>query len=123
MIRAREDERMASKFEAKAAPIRHQLDLLLDEREKQTTQLEQTKESLDAAAAELNTFRNQYNEAKDIVAADREEKDKIARACSEPYRYASGMYYFPTSLTLNNLYLITLLQYLTAPTPRLKPVQ
>jgi septal ring factor EnvC (AmiA/AmiB activator) len=71
---------MASKFESKAAPIGHQLDLLLDEREKRTTQLEQTKESLDAAAAELNTFRNQYNEAKDIVAANREEKDKIARA-------------------------------------------
>ena len=50
-------------------------------------------------------------------------RDEHCTFSGEPYRHSSGTYYSPTGLTLDNLYLTTLLQYLTAPISRLKPVQ
>lgn len=78
--RAEEDRVMVGKFEARTGPMRHRLALLFDQREELTKQLQEIKRQCDAVEADLDGVSLQFEEAKQITAADRERKDESARA-------------------------------------------
>ncbi|KAG8165932.1 hypothetical protein KVR01_004484 [Diaporthe batatas] len=78
--RAEEDRVMVGKFEDKTGPMRRQLALLFDQREELTKQLQDVKRKCDHVEADLDGVSLQFEEAKQIMAADRERKDESARA-------------------------------------------
>lgn len=78
--RAEEDRVMVGKFESKTAPMRRQLALLFDQREELTKQLQEVKRQCDHVEADLDGVSLQFEEAKQIMAVDRERKDESARA-------------------------------------------
>lgn len=78
--RAEEDRVMVGKFEDRTGPMRRQLAVLFDQREELTKQLQEIKRQCDHVEADLDGVSLQFEEAKQIMAADRERKDESARA-------------------------------------------
>ncbi|POS72267.1 hypothetical protein DHEL01_v209341 [Diaporthe helianthi] len=78
--RAEEDRVMVGKFEAKTAPMRRQLAMLFDQREELAKKLQEVKRQCDHVEADLDGVSLQFEEAKQIMAADRQRKDESARA-------------------------------------------
>jgi hypothetical protein len=78
--RAEEDRVMVGKFEARTAPMRRRLALLFDQREELTKQLQEVKMQCDLVEADLDGVSLQFEEAKQIMAVDRQRKDESARA-------------------------------------------
>ncbi|KUI65398.1 hypothetical protein VM1G_00464 [Cytospora mali] len=78
--RAEEDRSMNAKFEARTGPIRQKLTELVDERERLSLALQEVKKQYDAVEAQLDNLGLQFEEAKQVTAADRERKDESARA-------------------------------------------
>jgi hypothetical protein len=79
-VRAEEDRVMAGEIESRTAPIRHQLIMLLDQREELTKQLQEIKRQCELVKAELDEVTFQFGGAKQIMAADRQRKDENAQA-------------------------------------------
>lgn len=81
-VRARveEDRSMSAKFETRTGPIRQRLTELVDEREKLSLALQEVKKQYEAVEAQLDSLGLQFEEAKQVTAADRERKDESARA-------------------------------------------
>ncbi|KUI58822.1 hypothetical protein VP1G_06056 [Cytospora mali] len=78
--RAEEDRSMNAKFEARTGPIRQKLTELVDERERLSLALQEVKKQYEAVEAQLDNLGLQFEEAKQVTAADRERKDESARA-------------------------------------------
>ncbi|KAH8757908.1 hypothetical protein F5883DRAFT_153528 [Diaporthe sp. PMI_573] len=74
-----EDRVMVGKFESRTEPLRRQLATLFDRREELTKQLQGVKGKCDLVKADLDGVSLQFQEAKQIIADDREGKDKSAR--------------------------------------------
>ncbi|KAL1866178.1 hypothetical protein Daus18300_006842 [Diaporthe australafricana] len=78
--RAEEDRTMMGKFEARTAPMRQQLAVLFEQRGELSRRLQEVKRQCDGVEADIDGLSLQFEEAKQITAADRERKDESARA-------------------------------------------